>query len=108
LAVIALAQFMVIADTSIMAWPCPTSAPTSASAPATCPGVFNAYVIAFGGLLLLRGRLSDLFSARRVFTAGWAVLAVGSLAAGLADSAGVEIAARAVKGAGSALIVIAP
>ena len=70
--------------------------------------MFNAYVIAFGGLLLLGGRLSDLFGAKRVFTVGWAVLAVGSLAAGLADSTGVEIAARAVQGAGSALIVIAP
>src|SRR4051812_19042597 len=67
--------------------------------------MFNAYVIAFGGLLLLGGRLTDLFGAKRIFTVGWAVLATGSLAAGLADSTGVEIAARAVQGAGSALIV---
>ena len=61
-------------------------------------------MVAFGGLLLLGGRLSDLLGAKRVFAAGWAVLAVGSLAAGLADSSGVEIAARAVQGAGAALI----
>src|SRR6185437_3203636 len=66
--------------------------------------VFSAYVIAFGGLLLLGGRLSDLFGAKRMFTLGWTVLAAGSLAAGLADSTGVEIAARAVQGAGAALI----
>ena len=66
--------------------------------------VFNAYVIAFGGLLLLGGRLSDLLGARRVFTAGWAILAGASLAAGLAETTGVEIAARAVQGAGAALI----
>ena len=66
--------------------------------------MFNAYVIAFGGLLLLGGRLSDLFGAKRLFAAGWAVLAAGSLAAGLADSTEVEIAARAVQGAGAALI----
>ena len=40
--------------------------------------VFNAYVVAFGGLLLLGGRLSDLFGARRVFSAGWVVLLAGS------------------------------
>ncbi len=51
---------------------------------------------AFGGLLLLGGRLSDLFGAKRLFTAGWVVLAAGSLAAGLADSTGVEIGARAI------------
>jgi EmrB/QacA subfamily drug resistance transporter len=66
--------------------------------------VFNAYVIAFGGLLLLGGRLSDLLGAKRMFAAGWIVLTVGSLGAGLADSTGVEIAARAVQGAGAAII----
>src|SRR5918999_1163067 len=66
--------------------------------------VFNAYVIAFGGLLLLGGRLSDLFGAKRLFSVGWAVLAAGSLAAGLAGSTEVEIAARAVQGVGAALI----
>jgi EmrB/QacA subfamily drug resistance transporter len=66
--------------------------------------VFNAYVVAFGGLLLLGGRLSDLLGAKRIFAFGWAILAAGSLAAGLADSTAVEIAARAVQGAGAALI----
>ncbi|MBO9624783.1 MAG: MFS transporter [Microbacterium sp.] len=66
--------------------------------------VFNAYVIAFGGLLLLGGRLADLFGARRVFTAGWIVLLLGSVGAGLATSPWVEIASRAVQGAGAALI----
>ena len=66
--------------------------------------MFNAYVIAFGGLLLLAGRLSDLLGAKRLFGLGWTVLAASSLAAGLADSTGVEIVARAVQGAGAALI----
>jgi MFS family permease len=66
--------------------------------------VFNAYVVAFGGLLLLGGRLSDLFGARRVFTIGWAVLGAGSLLAGLAGNVEVELAGRAIQGAGSALI----
>ena len=66
--------------------------------------MFNAYVVAFGGLLLLGGRLSDLLGAKRVFAAGWLVLAAGSLAAGMADSTAVEVAARAAQGAGAALI----
>jgi EmrB/QacA subfamily drug resistance transporter len=66
--------------------------------------VFNAYVVAFGGLLLLGGRLSDLLGAKRVFAAGWIVLTAGSLGAGLADTTGLEIASRAVQGAGAALI----
>ena len=66
--------------------------------------VFNAYVVAFGGLLLLGGRLSDLFGARRIFSIGWVVLAAGSLMAGFAGNVPVELAGRAVQGAGSALI----
>ena len=53
---------------------------------------------------MLGGRLSDLLGAKRIFSLGWAVLAVGSLAAGLADSSGLVIAARATQGAGAALI----
>ena len=105
LAVIALAQFMVIMDTSIIGVALPDIRADLGFSPEDLSWVFNAYVIAFGGLLLLGGRLSDLFGAKRLFAVGWAVLAAGSLAAGLADSTGVEIAARAVQGAGSALIV---
>jgi MFS family permease len=104
LAVIALAQFMVIMDTSIIGVALPEIRADVGFTPDSLSWVFNAYVIAFGGLLLLGGRLSDLLGAKRVFSLGWLVLAVGSLAAGLADSTGVEIAARAVQGAGAALI----
>jgi EmrB/QacA subfamily drug resistance transporter len=104
LAVIALAQFMVIMDTSIIGVALPEIQSDLGFSPEDLSWVFNAYVVAFGGLLLLGGRLSDLLAAKRVFAAGWLVLAVGSLAAGLADSTGVEIAARAVQGAGAALI----
>ncbi len=104
LAVIALAQFMVIMDTSIIGIALPDIRSDLGFGPEDLSWVFNAYVIAFGGLLLLGGRLSDLFGARRLFAAGWAVLAAGSLAAGLAHSTEVEIAARALQGAGAALI----
>jgi EmrB/QacA subfamily drug resistance transporter len=104
LAVIALAQFMVIMDTSIIGVALPDIRADLGFSPEDLSWVFNAYVIAFGGLLLLGGRLSDLFGAKRLFAVGWVVLAAGSLAAGLADSTEVEVAARAVQGAGAALI----
>src|SRR4051812_25166207 len=104
LAVIALAQFMIIMDTSIIGVALPEIQSDLGLTPGDLSWVFNAYVVAFGGLLLLGGRLSDLLGAKRVFTAGWAVLAVGSLAAGLADTTGVEIAAPALPGARAALI----
>lgn len=104
LAVIALAQFMVIMDTSIIGVALPKIQADVGFSPDSLSWVFNAYVIALAGLLLLGGRLSDLFGAKRVFSAGWAILAIASLAAGLTDSTGVEIAARAGQGVGAALI----
>jgi EmrB/QacA subfamily drug resistance transporter len=104
LAVIALAQFMVIMDTSIIGVALPEIQTDLGFSPGDLSWVFNAYVVAFGGLLLLGGRLSDLFGAKRLFLAGWAILVAGSLAAGLAETAGVEIAARAVQGVGAAFI----
>ena len=104
LAVIALAQFMVIMDTSIIGVALPEIQADLGFSPGDLSWVFNAYVVAFGGLLLLGGRLSDLFGAKRLFLIGWAVLAAGSLAAGLAETTGVEIAARAVQGVGAAFI----
>ncbi len=104
LAVIAAAQFMVIMDTSIIGVALPEMQSDLGFSQKDLSWVFNAYVIAFGGLLLLGGRLSDLFGARRVFSTGWLVLIAGSATAGLAGSAGVELAGRAVQGAGAALI----
>src|SRR5829696_3564952 len=65
--------------------------------------VVNAYLIAFGGLLLLAGRIGDLIGHRRVFMIGLAVFTAASLAGGLAQSQGMLIGARFVQGAGGAL-----
>jgi EmrB/QacA subfamily drug resistance transporter len=104
LTLIATAQFMVIMDTSIIGVALPEMQADLGFDPQDLSWVFNAYVVAFGGLLLLGGRLSDLFGARRIFTAGWTILATGSLIAALADGVAVELTGRAVQGAGSALI----
>lgn len=86
LGLIALAQFMVIMDTSIIGVALPRIQADLGFSPESLSWVFNAYVVAFGGLLLLGGRLSDLFGAKRMFAAGWGVLLIGSAAAGLAGS----------------------
>lgn len=104
LALIAAAQFVVIMDTSIIGVALPDIRRDVGFSPDALSWVFNAYVIAFGGLLLLGGRLADLLGARRMFAAGWVILLGGSIAAGLAIAPAVEIAARAVQGAGAALI----
>ena len=65
--------------------------------------VVNAYMIAFGGLLLLSGRLGDLVGHRRIFVIGLGVFTVASLLCGVAQSQGTLIAARFVQGAGGAL-----
>lgn len=66
--------------------------------------VVNAYTLAFGGLLLLGGRVSDLLGRRRVFLVGLAVFATASLAGGLATSSRMLVAVRAVQGIGAALL----
>jgi EmrB/QacA subfamily drug resistance transporter len=104
LGLIATAQFMVIMDTSIIGVALPKMQQDLGFTPEGLSWVFNAYVVAFGGLLLLGGRLSDVLGARSVFSAGWAVLGLGSLLAGVATSPAMELVGRAVQGAGSALI----
>ncbi|HET6672133.1 MAG TPA: MFS transporter [Agromyces sp.] len=104
LALIAAAQFVVIMDTSIIGVALPDMQAELGFTPESLSWVFNAYVVAFGGLLLLGGRLSDLLGARKVFITGWMILALGSVLAGVATNVGLEIAGRAVQGAGAALI----
>jgi MFS family permease len=104
LIMLAFAQFITIMDTSIIGVALPDIQEALGFSPEGLSWVFNAYVIAFGGLLLLGGKLGDLFGARNVFATGLVVLTAGSLVAGLADSETVELAGRAAQGVGAALI----
>src|SRR6059058_583525 len=104
LALLSVAQFLVILDTSIIGVALPKIDSALGFSTSSLQWVFNAYVVAFGGLLLLGGRLSDLLGARRVFAAGWLVLLAGSAVAGAAGSAPWELAGRATQGLGAALI----
>ncbi|MFD5400338.1 MFS transporter [Streptomyces griseorubiginosus] len=69
--------------------------------------VVNAYLIPFGGLLLLAGRLGDLVGRKRMFTAGLAVFTTASVLCGVANGQGVLIAARALQGIGGAMTTAA-
>ncbi|QCQ91186.1 MFS transporter [Rhodococcus sp. SGAir0479] len=104
LALIALAQFMVIMDASIIGVALPRMQTDLGFTPNSLSWVFNAYVIALGGLLLLGGRLSDLYGPRKMFATGWLVLGIGSLVAGSAGNVPVELIGRVLQGGGSALI----
>ncbi|MFC4605458.1 MFS transporter [Rhodococcus kronopolitis] len=104
LSLIALAQFMVIMDTSIIGVALPAMSTDLGFTQENLTWVFNAYVVVFGGLLLLGGRLSDLYGARRMFGLGWLILLVGSAIAGFAGNVPVELVGRAVQGVGAALI----
>ncbi|GAA4481860.1 DHA2 family efflux MFS transporter permease subunit [Actinoallomurus oryzae] len=104
LVVLAGAQFMVIMDTSIIGVALPDMQHALGFSPGGLQWVFNAYVVAFGGLLLLGGRLSDLLGARRVFAIGWLALIAGSVVAAAANGPALEVTGRAVQGVGAALI----
>src|ERR1700716_1702904 len=66
--------------------------------------VVNAYLLTFGGFLLLAGRLGDLFGHRRLFLIGTTAFTVASLVCGISSTPGVLIAARAVQGVGGAVV----
>src|SRR6059058_6526532 len=67
--------------------------------------VVSSYLLTVAGLLLVGGRLADVFGRRRLFLAGMAVFTLSSLAAGLACSGGVLIASRAIQGIGAAMLM---
>jgi EmrB/QacA subfamily drug resistance transporter len=104
LILLCVAQFVVVLDASIVNVALPSIGKGLHFSEQNLPWVVNAYVIAFGGFLLLGGRAADLLGRRRVFMAGLLVVAVASLAAGFAATRGQLIAARAAQGLGAAII----
>lgn len=104
LAVIAVAQLMVVLDTAIVNVALPTIQRALHFTPTGLEWVVNAYALAFGGLLLLGGRAGDLFGRRRVFVAGVVLFTLGSLAGGFATSSSWLIAARVAQGIGGAIV----
>jgi EmrB/QacA subfamily drug resistance transporter len=98
------AFFMVILDSTIVLTAIPSMQAELGLPVEVVQWVLTGYALAFGGLMLLGGRIGDLWGRRRVFIAGLALFALSSLACGLAWSAGVLLAARAVQGAAAAVM----
>ena len=104
LAVIAVAQLMVVLDVAIVNVALPSIQHALKFSSTDLEWVVNAYTIAFGGLLLLGGRAGDLFGRRRMFVFGTLLFTAGSLAGGLAATSTALIVARAFQGAGAAVV----
>jgi EmrB/QacA subfamily drug resistance transporter len=104
LALVGLAQFMVVLDVTVVNVALPSIGRELDFAAADLQWVVTAYVLVSGGLLLLGGRAADLLGRRQVFLTGLLLFTAASLAAGLAPSAGALVAARASQGLGAALM----
>jgi EmrB/QacA subfamily drug resistance transporter len=103
LVVLCVGMLMIILDSTIVNVALPAIQADLGFSQSSLAWVVNGYLIAFGGLLLLAGRLGDLIGRRRVFMIGLAVFTGASLLCGLAQSQEVLIAARFVQGVGGAL-----
>jgi EmrB/QacA subfamily drug resistance transporter len=104
LAVLALAQFMVVLDVTIVNVALPHIQADLGFSPSGLQWVISAYTLLFGGFLLLGGRAADLIGRRRMFVAGLLVFGLTSLIAGLAQTPDQLIVMRAVQGLGGAML----
>jgi EmrB/QacA subfamily drug resistance transporter len=104
LALLCTAQLLVVLDATIVNIALPSIQRDLDFSDTNLQWVINAYVLTFGGLLLLGGRAADMFVRRNVFLAGLVVFVIASLACGLSGSEATLIAGRAVQGVGAALM----
>ena len=104
LVIVGLAQFMVILDATIVNVALPSIQRGLHFSPVSLQWVVNAYTLAFGGFLMLGGRAADLIGRRRLFLIGIVLFSAASLMNGLAGSAGILVAGRALQGLGGALV----
>ncbi|MDQ1604102.1 MAG: hypothetical protein QOE01_1947 [Actinomycetota bacterium] len=106
LLVLCLGDLMIVLDTTIVNVALPSMRADLGFSETALAWVVNAYVLTFGGFLLLGGRLGDLFGHRRLFLLGLSLFTVASLACGLAGSQQFLIGARAVQGIGGAVVSV--
>src|SRR5437588_9946480 len=97
-------SLMIVLDSTIVNVALPSIRASLGFSPTSLAWVVNAYMLTFGGFLLLAGRLGDLFGQRRLFLSGTAAFTAASLVCGAATSQGMLIAARAVQGLGGAVV----
>jgi EmrB/QacA subfamily drug resistance transporter len=101
--VLCVGMLMIVLDVTVVNVALPSIQSDLGFSTSSLAWVVNAYLIAFGGLLLLAGRLGDLLGRRRVFLAGIAVFTAASLLCGVAQSQAVLVSARFVQGVGGAM-----
>jgi EmrB/QacA subfamily drug resistance transporter len=106
LLVLCLGDLMIVLDSTIVNVALPSIQDDLGFSKTSLAWVVNAYLLTFGGFLLLGGRLGDLFGHRRLFLIGIAVFTLASLACGLATSQEFLIGARAVQGLGGAVVSV--
>ena len=104
LALLAMTQFVIILDASIVNVALPSIGTDLELSQDDLSWVVNAYTLTFGGFLLLGGRLADLLGRRRMFITGLILFGLASLAGGLAQAEWQLIAARAIQGLGAAIV----
>ena len=104
LVVLCVGMLMIVLDATVVNVALPSIQSDLGFSQSSLAWVVNAYMIAFGGLLLLAGRLGDLISRRGVFLAGLGVFTLASLAAGVAQASGQLTTARAIQGLGGAIL----
>ncbi len=104
LLVLCLGDLMIVLDVTIVGVALPSIKEDLGFSEASLAWVVNAYLLTFGGFLLLGGRLGDLFGHRRLFLFGIGLFTLASLACGLANSQELLVAARAVQGVGGAVV----
>lgn len=104
LAVLCVADFFVVLDGLIVAVALPAMQQALGISSASLQWVINAYILCFGGFLLLGGRVGDLYGRRRILVIGLVLFAAGALIAGLAWTTAVLVAGRAAQGVGAALM----
>jgi EmrB/QacA subfamily drug resistance transporter len=104
LLLLAMTQFVIVIDASIVNVALPSIGAHLHFARADLSWVVNAYTLTFGGFLLLGGRMADLLGRRRMFMLGLVLFSVASFAGGVAQSEGWLIAARAIQGLGAAIV----
>uniref|UniRef100_UPI00398C1714 MFS transporter n=1 Tax=Polaromonas sp. YR568 TaxID=1855301 RepID=UPI00398C1714 len=104
LMVLCLGVLMIVLDTTIVNVALPSIRTDLHFTETSLVWVVNAYMLTFGGFLLLGGRLGDLYGHRRLFLAGLTLFTVASLACGIANSQALLIVARAVQGLGGAVV----
>ena len=104
LMVLCLGDLMIVLDTTIVNVALPSIREDLGFTETSLAWVVNAYLLTFGGFLLLGGRLGDLLGRRRVFLAGIALFTLASVVCGLSTTQGLLVAARAVQGLGGAIV----